>query len=138
MEAIMILLGEKIDWNNIKSCLGETNTFIDRLKGFDVMRCPEASFTKLRNNYLNKPEFDIQDIKKKSVAASFMASWVKAVNNYQKVVKVVEPKQKRYNEVKAILDKAERELAEKMGEVQKVRDKVALLQAQCNEMETEK
>jgi len=53
-----------------------------------------------------------------------MATWVKAVNNYQKIVKVVEPKQRRYNEVKEKLDAAEQELAEKMAEVQKVRDKV--------------
>ena len=88
------------------------------------MKTPESIFTKVRNNYLSKPEFDISEIKKKSVAASFMASWVKAVNNYQKVVKVVEPKQRRYNEVKANLDQAEKELAEKMSEVQLVRDKV--------------
>lgn len=68
------------------------------------MKCPETIFTKVRTNYVNKPEFDISEIKRKSVAASFMASWVKAVNNYQKVVKVVEPKQRRYNEVKATLD----------------------------------
>ena len=91
------------------------------------MKCPERIFTKVRNDYLSKPEFDISEIKKKSVAASFMATWVKAVNNYQKVVKVVEPKQKRYNEVKEKLDSAEKELSEKMSEVQKVKDKVAVL-----------
>jgi dynein heavy chain len=81
------------------------------------MKCPESTFTKVRNNYLSKPEFDIKEIKNKSVAASFMASWVKAVNNYQKVLKVVEPKQKRYNEVKENLDIAEKMLAGKMAEV---------------------
>lgn len=59
MEAIMLLLGEKPDWNSIKSCLSETNVFIERLKTFEVMKCPESTFTKIRNNYLNKPEFDI-------------------------------------------------------------------------------
>lgn len=59
MEAIMLLLGEKPDWNSIKGCLSETNAFIDRLKNFEVMKCPESTFTKIRNNYLNKPEFDI-------------------------------------------------------------------------------
>ena len=92
MESIMLLLCEKLDWNTIKQCLSETNQFIDRLRNFDVLKCPESIFTKVRNNYVNKAEFDISEIKKKSVAASFMATWVKAVNNYQKVVKVVEPK----------------------------------------------
>lgn len=138
MEAIMILLNEKQDWKSIKENLSDTNGFIERLKTFNVMSAPEAYFTKVKNNYLSKPEFDIADIKKKSVAASFMAMWVKAVIRYQEVVKVVVPKQKRYNEVKAVLDQAEADLAVKMAEVQKVRDKVAGLQAKCYEMETEK
>lgn len=82
MESIMLLLGEKQDWNSIRSCLNETNTFIDRLKNFQVMNCPESVFEKCRKNYVSKPEFDISEVRKKSVAASFMAQWVKAVNNY--------------------------------------------------------
>ena len=134
----MVLLQEKIDWKMIKEVISDTNGFIERLKNFNVMNAPESLFVKVRNGYLSKPEFDIADIKKKSVAASFMAMWVKAVNRYQEVVKVVVPKQKRYNEVKAVLDQAEADLAHKMSEVQKVRDKVAGLQQRCYEMETEK
>ena len=48
MEAIMILLGEKIDWKSIKDNISETNTFIDRLKNFNVLVCPEAYFTKVK------------------------------------------------------------------------------------------
>lgn len=82
MEAIMVLLGEKIDWKSIKDNISETNTFIDRLKNFNVLTCPESNFTKVRNNYLSKPDFDVVEIKRKSVAASFMATWVMAVNRY--------------------------------------------------------
>ena len=92
MVAIMILLGEKSDWKSIKDNISETNAFIDRLKTFNVLTCPEGYFTKVRNNYLTKPDFDVAEVKKKSVAASFMAMWVLAVNRYQAVVKVVVPK----------------------------------------------
>jgi dynein heavy chain len=128
MEAIMILLQEKLDWKSIRDVITDTNGFIERLKNYKVMEAPESLFVKVRNNYISKPEFDIADIKKKSVAASYMAMWVMDVNRYQAVVKVVVPKQNRYNEVKLVLDQAEAELALKMSEVQKVRDKVALLQ----------
>ena len=60
MEAIMLLLSEKPDWNSIKSCLSETGAFIERLKTYDVTKVQESIFTKVRNNYLSKPEFDIQ------------------------------------------------------------------------------
>ncbi len=138
MEAIMALLGEKLDWKTIKENISDTNGFIDRLRNFNVMNTPESYFTKVKNNYLSKPDFDPVAVKRSSVAAFFMATWVQAVIKYQAVVKVVVPKQKRYNEVKAVLDQAEAELAVKMGEVQKVRDKVAQLQQKCYEMETEK
>lgn len=82
MESIMILLGEKIDWKSIKDNISETNAFIERLKTFNVMSTPESYFTKVKNNYLSKPEFDIKDIQKKSIAASFMATWVMAVIRY--------------------------------------------------------
>jgi dynein heavy chain len=81
------------------------------LKNYDTSKYPEAVFVKLRNTYLNRPEYEIKDIFKRSQAASFMATWVIAVNKYQKVLKVVEPKEKKYNEVKVILEKAESELA---------------------------
>ena len=117
MEAIMILLGQKTDWKTVKDNISETNKFIEELKNFKVLDCPEAYFTKVRNGYTSKPDFDPAEVKKKSVAASFMATWVLAVNRYQAVVKVVVPKQKRYNEVKQVLDQAESELAQKMAEV---------------------
>lgn len=111
METIMVLLGEKTDWKSIKDNITETNTFIERLKTFNVLTCPESYFTKIRNNYLNKPEFDLADIRKKSVCASYMATWVMAVNRYQAVVKAAVPKQKCFSEVKSVLDQAEFELA---------------------------
>ena len=63
-----------------------------------------------------------------------MAVWVKAINNYSIVTKKVEPKKKRYNEVKEVLNKAEKELAEKMAELQAVKDNVANLERKCEEM----
>ena len=78
----MILLAVPIDWKSIKEQLADTNGFIDRLKNYKVMEAPEALFTKVSKNYLSKPEFNINDIKKKSVAASYMAMWVMAVIRY--------------------------------------------------------
>lgn len=113
----MILLQEKTDWKSIQGNLSDVGGFLDKLKNYDTSKYPESVFVKLRNTYLNRPEYDVKDIFKRSQAASFMATWVIAVNKYQKVLKVVEPKERKYNEVKAILDKAEAELAEKNREV---------------------
>ena len=42
-----------------------------------------------------RPEFDIDDIGKKSVACKSLAMWVKAMDNYARISKEVEPKKKK-------------------------------------------
>lgn len=76
MEAIMVLLGEKIDWKSVKDNISDTNSFIDRLRNFNVITCPESHFTKVKNNYLSKPDFDATAVKRSSLAAFYMATWV--------------------------------------------------------------
>ena len=57
-----------------------------------------------------KPEFDVEDIGKKSVACKSLAMWVKAMDNYARISKEVEPKKKKVAELKAKLDIKNKEL----------------------------
>lgn len=138
MEAVMILLGEKTDWNTVRSVIGDVNGFLEKLKKYDVSKTPERTLDKVRNNYIQKKEFDPEDVGKKSVAAKTMCIWVRALNNYSRVIKIVEPKKKKYIEVKEELDSSMAELKIKLSEVQKVKDKVAQLEAECQAMSDEK
>ena len=113
----MILCGEKKDWNNVRSVISNPTEFLDRLKKYDVSKTPEKWLENVRKNYLSKKEFDPEDVGKKSLAAKSMCLWVKALNNYSFVLKHVEPKKQKFNEVKAILDKAQAELDTKLAEV---------------------
>jgi len=131
MEAVMILVGEKIDWNTIRSVISNPGEFLDKLKKYDVTKTPEKWLERVRKNYLAKKEFDPEDVGKKSFAAKSMCMWVKALNNYSIVVKKVEPKKAKFNEVTAILNKAQAELNSKLAEVKKVTDAVAKLEADC-------
>jgi chromosome segregation ATPase len=54
------------------------------------------------------------------------------------VIKKVEPKRKKYAEVKAILDQAMGELNEKTTQLNIVKDAVAKLEADCKSMQDEK
>ncbi len=47
------------------------------------------------------------------------------------MLKKVEPKKKKYEEVQSVLATAQAELAQKMAEVNKVKDAVAKLEADC-------
>lgn len=138
MEAVMVLLGEKTDWNNIKSVLGDTNGFITKLLTYDVSKTPENVLSKVRKTYLTLPEFEPIDVGKKSMAAKCLCIWALSVSKFQIVIKKVEPKKKKYEEVQSVLASAQRELAQKMDEVKKVTDAVAKLEADCMDMQNEK
>ena len=108
--------------------------FLDRLREYDknVLAEKENLLKKLRV-ITKKPEFDIEDIGKKSVACKSLAMWVKAMDAYAKISKEVEPKKKKVKELTDKLDIKNKELKGKQEELQKVKDKVAKLQKECDE-----
>jgi len=138
MEAVMILLGEKIEWKVIQGVLSDVGGFITRLLTYDVSKTPESVLAKVRKNYLALPEFDPADVGKKSMAAKTLCIWCLSVSKFQIVIKKVEPKKKKFEEVQSVLATAQRELAQKMAEVKKVTDAVAKLEADCQAMQNEK
>lgn len=85
--------------------------FLDRLKEFDKNALAEKENTLKKLRVITrKPEFDVEDIGKKSVACKSLAMWVKAMDNYARISKEVEPKKKKVAELKAILDVKNKEL----------------------------
>jgi dynein heavy chain, axonemal len=99
MEACMILISEKTDWNSVKSVLGNPGEFMQRLMTYDVSKTSEKILEKVRKQYLSRPEFDPKIIEKASVAAKVICIWCGAVSKFQIVIKKVEPKKKKYEEV---------------------------------------
>lgn len=106
MEAVMILIGEKTDWNNVRAVLGDTTGFINKLLFYDVSKTPESVLTKVRNKYLKLPEFNAESVGSKSQAAKCLCMWCISVSKFQMVIKKVEPKKKKFEEVQAVLSKA--------------------------------
>jgi hypothetical protein len=58
MEAVMLLMGEKKDWNNVRSVLGDPTKFMKNILEYNVQKTSEAVLNKLRNTYLKNPEFN--------------------------------------------------------------------------------
>ena len=128
LEAVCILLGEKSDWEGAKKVMMDMS-FLDRLRDYNknALAEKEALLKKLRL-VSQKPEFDVEEIGKKSVACKSLAMWVKAMDTYAKISKEVEPKKKKVAELTAVLDVKNQELKVKQDELQKVKDKVQKLQ----------
>lgn len=68
--------------------------FLDRLKSYDRNNIQPATLKKLRV-LTTKPEFDPNDIGKKSMACKSLSMWCKAMDNYSKIAKEVEPKKRK-------------------------------------------
>ena len=79
-----------------------------------------------------RPEFDIDDIGKKSVACKSLAMWVKAMDNYARISKEVEPKKKKVAQLTAKLDVKNRELKVKQDQLNVIKSKVQKLQKECD------
>ena len=78
----MVLLGEKTDWGNVKSVLGDTNGFINKLLTYDVSKTSEKILANLRKNWLARPEFEPGDVGKKSLAAKCLCIWAMSVSKF--------------------------------------------------------
>lgn len=79
--------------------LGDTGSFMNRLLTYDVSKTPESVLAKVRKSHLSRTEFDPVDVGKKSGAAKVLCIWALSVSKFQIVIKKVEPKKKKFEEV---------------------------------------
>ncbi|GIY22666.1 dynein heavy chain 3, axonemal [Caerostris extrusa] len=81
-------------WGPSQKMLGDMK-FLDALKSYDKDNIPEhviQCLKKIRQKYSLNPEFDPAVIKKVSVACEGLCRWVRAMDVYNRVNKVVAPK----------------------------------------------
>lgn len=116
MEAICLLLGVKYvhlqyayleilnifkfqrfltrqDWASAKLILGDVN-FLKKLQDYDKDHMPDSMLKTLRNKYINNPDFIPDKVATQSKVCKSLCMWVRAIDVYARVFKVVEPKKK--------------------------------------------
>ncbi|KAG7377648.1 hypothetical protein PHYPSEUDO_011184 [Phytophthora pseudosyringae] len=109
-----------------KSLLGDTR-FLQNLLEYDKDNIPVEAMDKVRP-YAANPDFQAEKIRKASVAASGLCSWVHAMVVYDRVAKVVAPKREALKAATLALEKAQSELKVKQDALQLVLDKVSRLE----------
>ena len=90
MECVCILLGAKTDWDAAKKVLADTQ-FMQRLINYDKDNIDPAIVEKIRV-YTGDPNFEPEVVGKASKAAKGLCQWVRAMEVYDRVAKVVAPK----------------------------------------------
>lgn len=116
-------------WKSSLKVLSDVK-FLDSLINYDKDNIPERIIEKIRRNYLGNVNFDPEKIKTISTACEGLCKWVYAISEYDKVTKVVAPKQKALAEAQATYDRAMDELNVKREQLREVQKKLANLEAE--------
>lgn len=86
----------------------------------------------------NKNKWDFNAIFKVSQPAANLSAWAKAMSDYQKAWKIVEPKKIKVAELQKTVEQAQAVLKVKMDKVREVKDKVSTLQKKIDELQAQK
>ncbi|XP_018599950.2 dynein heavy chain 2, axonemal [Scleropages formosus] len=131
MQAVMILRGNEPTWAEAKRQLGESN-FIKQLVHFDKDNISDRVLKRI-SQYCTQPDFQPEIIGRVSLAAKSLCMWVRAMEVYGRIFRVVEPKRARLNEAMSQLAEKQASLAEAQGKLREVGEKLEQLKRQYDE-----
>ena len=117
-------------WEPAKSpaILGDPK-FLQSLMAYDKDNVPQKIMDTIRKSYIDDPMFTPEVVKKASVAAEGLCKWVRAIESYDRVAKIVAPKKASLAEAESKLVGVMADLAVKQAQLKEVVDKLAGLQA---------
>ncbi|KAM4612372.1 dynein axonemal heavy chain 2 [Polymixia lowei] len=131
MQAVMILQGKEPTWAEAKRQLGESN-FIKTLVHFDKDNIPDRVLKKIEQ-YCTQADFQPEIIGRVSLAAKSLCMWVRAMEVYGRIYRVVEPKRARLHGATAQLAEKRAALAEAQNKLREVGENLELLKRQYDE-----
>ncbi|KAF7236750.1 Dynein heavy chain 2, axonemal [Varanus komodoensis] len=131
MQAVMILRGNEPTWAEAKKQLGEPN-FIKQLVYFDKDNISDKVLKKI-SAYCSQPDFQPDIIGRVSVAAKSLCMWVRAMEMYGRIYRVVEPKRARMNAALAQLAEKQAAQAEAQERLREVAEKLERLKKEYEE-----
>ncbi|KAG2454516.1 hypothetical protein HYH02_000363 [Chlamydomonas schloesseri] len=133
------MAGKKIvDWWDASKKLLMDTTLIQRLKDYDRDNIPQRIIDKIRKEYTGDPDFTPANAAKASSAAEGLCKWVHAMDQYDKVAKVVAPKRAALAEAEAEYASVLMGLHAKQAELKELLEKLAGLEAKLAESQARK
>nr|XP_034492395.1 dynein heavy chain 3, axonemal [Marmota flaviventris] len=124
-------------WGVSKKVLGDLK-FLESLKTYDKDNIPPLIMKRIRERFIDHPEFQPAVIKNVSSACEGLCKWVRAMEVYDRVAKVVAPKRERLKEAEGKLDIQMQKLNQKRAELKLVEDRLQALNDEFEEMNTKK
>eukprot|EP00795_Rhopilema_esculentum_P000293 gene293-9945_t len=113
--------GKQIEdyWAASKKLLGDMK-FLESLKEFDKDNVPSKVIQKIREKYTSNKDFHPSLIKNVSSACEGLCSWVRAIEVYDRVAKLVAPKRKRLEQAEGELSVIVQHLNKKRAELNEI------------------
>lgn len=124
----MILRQAPPTWTESKKHLAEQD-FIGQLINFDKDHISDRTLKKI-GTYVEQDDFTPETVGKVSLAAKSLCMWVRAIEVYGRVYRIVEPKRQRLQQAEAIL-------AEKRAQLAAAEEKLEALMAEMNRLQNE-
>ncbi len=113
-------------WGPSKKLLGDMK-FLESLKTFNKDNIPAANIKKIREKFIDNPDFQPSVIKSVSSACEGLCKWVRAMEVYERVSKVVAPKKEKLKEAEEELAVQMQKLSVKRAELKEVEDRLQAL-----------
>lgn len=101
--------------------------FLDQLRAFDKDNIPPAIMKRIRTRYITDRDFVPDIVKAVSTACEGLCKWVRAMDVYDRVAKIVAPKKQALAEAEAELNEQMDTLKMKQAELQVILDKLQSL-----------
>ncbi len=139
-EAVMVLLQEKTDWENVRSVLEDTASFLGRLVSLSERHTPvpDSAVKKLRTSYMSIPEFDPEQLKGKSTAFRPLVRWVRSMASLQETLLRAEPKRGRYEAERKKADQDAAKVTERAKSVAEAKSRLAAVRGELEGVQEEK
>ncbi|CAB0007617.1 unnamed protein product [Nesidiocoris tenuis] len=124
-------------WGPSQKLLGDLK-FLESLRTYDKDNISPQIMKKIREKYIPDRDFDPDVIKASSSACEGLCKWVRSMEVYDRVNKIVAPKKAKYAEAEEELAVQMDKLNEKRSELQKVTDSLQALNDQYTAKTKEK
>ncbi|XP_062266298.1 dynein axonemal heavy chain 3 [Platichthys flesus] len=120
--------GKMVDdyWGPSKKLLGDLK-FLESLKAYDKDNIPAANIKKIRDKFIHNEDFQPSVIKNVSSACEGLCKWVRAMEVYERISKVVAPKKERLKQAEEELSVQMAMLSVKRAELKEVEDRLQSL-----------
>ncbi|KAL7748727.1 hypothetical protein RI367_005881 [Sorochytrium milnesiophthora] len=131
--------GKKVEdyWGPSKTLLSDLK-FLDVLKAYDKDNISPAIMKVIRTKYMENPEFDPDKIKNASSAAEGLCRWVRAMEVYDRVAKVIAPKKEALAQAEQDLALTMKSLNDKRNTLKAVEEKMNMLETKFKDMTKKK